>query len=56
MLTGLETAYMNHSRYSLYARLCTDVCVTASASISENLFKRESRRMEERTGEKKHYS
>ena len=47
MLTGMETAYMNHSRYSLCVcvRLCTCVyvrvcvCVCASVSVSKSLLK-----------------
>ena len=39
MLTGMETAYMNHSRYSLCVHLCTCVCLcvreAASVSISK---------------------
>ena len=63
MLTGMVTAYMNHGRYSLCERLCTcaymSVCVCECNCVyfkKKNPFKRESRRMEERIGEKRHYS
>lgn len=41
MLTGMETAYMNHSRDPLCARLCmyTCECVCARVCVSENSFK-----------------
>ena len=60
MLTGMETSYMNHRSIRC---VCISVrvylCATVSVSISKSLFfflQKETRRMEERIGEKRNYS